>query len=41
MTSLAHITHLEFPFGIVLFLLGVATGAALTWAYRRRTDRDN
>ena len=41
MTVLAHVTHLEFPFGVVLFLLGVATGIALAWAYRRRADRDN
>ncbi len=41
MTPLAHITHLEYPFGVVLFLLGVATGVALSWAYRRRVDRDN
>ena len=31
MTFLAHITSVEIPSGIILFLLGVASGLLLAW----------
>ena len=37
MSILAHVTQVEFPMGLVVFLLGFLTGLAVAFAIRGRS----
>ena len=40
MELLAHVTELEVPIGLILFVAGAAVGSALTFLSLRRSARD-
>lgn len=39
MQLLAHITDVEVPLGLILFIAGMATGCAVTYLVQRWTSR--